>query len=137
MSNQHTTTSSTQEEGYNGGTASSGKSHSTPIDPAPERDLESEAASHLLTKQEKSLCIQLDLKPTQYLTQKTLLLQVSDDRDRPRYCNLKHVSLHMSIFPLVSQEYLNGNRRSSIVPQSEPESRILHYLVTNGWIAAN
>ncbi|EZA47770.1 transcriptional adapter 2B isoform X2 [Ooceraea biroi] len=74
-----------------------------------ERDIELEAASHLLTKQEKSLCIQLDLKPTQYLTQKTLLLQ----------------------------EYLNGNRRSNIVPQSEPESKILHYLVTNGWIAAN
>ncbi|XP_020282647.1 transcriptional adapter 2B isoform X1 [Pseudomyrmex gracilis] len=74
-----------------------------------ERDIELEAASHLLTKQEKSLCIQLDLKPTQYLTQKTLLLQ----------------------------EYLNGNRRSSIIPQSEPESRILHYLVANGWIAAN
>ncbi|KAG5312673.1 TAD2B protein, partial [Acromyrmex insinuator] len=74
-----------------------------------ERDIELEAASHLLTKQEKSLCIQLDLKPTQYLTQKTLLLQ----------------------------EYLTGNRRLSIVPQSEPESKILHYLVTNGWITAN
>lgn len=45
-----------------------------------ERDIELEAASHLLTKQEKSLCIQLDLKPTQYLTQKTLLLQVRGDR---------------------------------------------------------
>jgi len=44
-----------------------------------ERDIELEAASHLLTKQEKSLCIQLDLKPTQYLTQKTLLLQVSNE----------------------------------------------------------
>lgn len=41
------------------------------------RDIEIEAAAHLLTKQEKSLCLQLDLKPTQYLTQKTLLLQVS------------------------------------------------------------
>ncbi|XP_015586283.1 transcriptional adapter 2B isoform X2 [Cephus cinctus] len=74
-----------------------------------ERDIEMEAAVHLLTKQEKSLCLQLDLKPTQYLTQKTLLLQ----------------------------EYLNGNRRSGVVPQSEPESKILHYLVSNGWIAAN
>ena len=74
-----------------------------------ERDIEMEAAAHLLTKQEKSLCLQLDLKPTQYLTQKTLLLQ----------------------------EYLNGNRRSGVVPQSEPESKILHYLVANGWIAAN
>ncbi|XP_015123502.1 transcriptional adapter 2B isoform X1 [Diachasma alloeum] len=73
------------------------------------RDIEVEAAAHLLTKQEKSLCVQLDLKPTQYLTQKTLLLQ----------------------------EYLNGNRKSTIIPQSEPENRILHYLVTNGWIAAN
>ncbi|XP_011153545.1 transcriptional adapter 2B [Harpegnathos saltator] len=111
-SNQHSTSSSssTQEKGYNNGaTASSGKSYPTSTDSSQERDIESEAASHLLTKQEKSLCIQLDLKPTQYLTQKTLLLQ----------------------------EYLNGNRRSSIVPQSEPESRILHYLVTNGWIAAN
>lgn len=41
-----------------------------------ERDVEAEAASHLLTKQEKTLCLQLDLKPTQYLTQKTILLQV-------------------------------------------------------------
>lgn len=38
---------------------------------------------------------------------------------------------------LTLQEYLNGNRKSSIVPQSEPESKILHYLMTNGWIAAN
>lgn len=74
-----------------------------------ERDVEAEAASHLLTKQEKTLCLQLDLKPTQYLTQKTILLQ----------------------------EYLTGNRKSNIVPQSEPESKILHYLVANGWIAAN
>ncbi|OXU24725.1 hypothetical protein TSAR_012124 [Trichomalopsis sarcophagae] len=73
------------------------------------RDIEVEAAAHLLTKQEKSLCLQLDLKPTQYLTQKALLLQ----------------------------EYLNGNKKSSIVPQSEPESKILNYLVSNGWIAAN
>ncbi|XP_011307925.1 transcriptional adapter 2B isoform X2 [Fopius arisanus] len=73
------------------------------------RDIEVEAAAHLLTNQEKSLCLQLDLKPTQYLTQKTLLLQ----------------------------EYLSGNRKSTIIPQSEPENRILHYLVTNGWIAAN
>ncbi|XP_024880199.1 transcriptional adapter 2B isoform X1 [Temnothorax curvispinosus] len=98
-SNQSTSSpSSSQEKGYSGGSTS-----------IPERDIELEAASHLLTKQEKSLCIQLDLKPTQYLTQKTLLLQ----------------------------EYLNGNRRSSIVPQSEPESKILHYLVANGWITAN
>ena len=41
-----------------------------------ERDIDVEAAAHLLTKQEKTLCIQLDLKPTQYLTQKALLLQV-------------------------------------------------------------
>jgi len=37
----------------------------------------------------------------------------------------------------MSQEYLTGNRRLNIVPQSEPESKILHYLVTNGWIIAN
>ncbi|XP_046740566.1 transcriptional adapter 2B isoform X1 [Diprion similis] len=73
------------------------------------RDVEMEAAAQLLTKQEKTLCLQLDMKPTQYLTQKTLLLQ----------------------------EYLNGNRRSGVAPQSEPESKILHYLVSNGWIAAN
>nr|XP_012231513.1 PREDICTED: transcriptional adapter 2B isoform X1 [Linepithema humile]XP_012231514.1 PREDICTED: transcriptional adapter 2B isoform X1 [Linepithema humile] len=90
--------SSSQEKGYGGGATST-----------QERDIELEAASHLLTKQEKSLCIQLDLKPTQYLTQKALLLQ----------------------------EYLNGNKKSSVIPQSEPESKILHYLVTNGWIAAN
>ncbi|XP_014215648.1 transcriptional adapter 2B-like isoform X2 [Copidosoma floridanum] len=73
------------------------------------RDVDAEAAAHLLTKQEKSLCLQLDLKPTQYLTQKALLLQ----------------------------EYLNGNKKSNITPQSEPESKILHYLVSNGWIIAN
>lgn len=70
-----TSTSSMQEKGCS--TASSAKSYSTPAD-SQERDIELEAASHLLTKQEKSLCIQLDLKPTQYLTQKALLLQVSN-----------------------------------------------------------
>jgi len=78
-SNQSTSSpSSLQEKGY-GGTTS-----------IQERDIELEAASHLLTKQEKSLCIQLDLKPTQYLTQKTLLLQVSDvyvDMMIFLYCN--------------------------------------------------
>lgn len=67
-SNQSTSSpSSSQEKGYSGSSTS-----------IPDRDIELEAASHLLTKQEKSLCIQLDLKPTQYLTQKTLLLQVSN-----------------------------------------------------------
>ncbi|XP_012153656.1 transcriptional adapter 2B isoform X2 [Megachile rotundata] len=106
-SSQYTTSSSSiAEKNYTATT--SGKSCST-IGNSEERDIEMEAAAHLLTKQEKSLCLQLDLKPTQYLTQKTLLLQ----------------------------EYLNGNRRSGVVPQSEPESKILHYLVANGWIAAN
>lgn len=41
------------------------------------RDVETEASAHLLSPQEKLLCLQLDLKPTQYITQKTLLLQVS------------------------------------------------------------
>ncbi|XP_076637946.1 transcriptional adapter 2B isoform X3 [Colletes latitarsis] len=106
-SSQHSTSSSsTVEKNYTATT--SGKSCSASGD-LEERDIELETAAHLLTKQEKSLCLQLDLKPTQYLTQKTLLLQ----------------------------EYLNGNRRSGVVPQSEPERKILHYLVTNGWIAAN
>ncbi|XP_043522935.1 transcriptional adapter 2B isoform X3 [Frieseomelitta varia] len=104
---QHSTSSSSAAD-KNYITTTSGKSCATTGD-SEERDIEMEAAAHLLTKQEKSLCLQLDLKPTQYLTQKTLLLQ----------------------------EYLNGNRRSSVVPQSEPESKILHYLVANGWIAAN
>ncbi|KAF3422385.1 hypothetical protein E2986_07872 [Frieseomelitta varia] len=106
-SSQHSTSSSSAAD-KNYITTTSGKSCATTGD-SEERDIEMEAAAHLLTKQEKSLCLQLDLKPTQYLTQKTLLLQ----------------------------EYLNGNRRSSVVPQSEPESKILHYLVANGWIAAN
>ncbi|KAK0182525.1 hypothetical protein PV327_000658 [Microctonus hyperodae] len=72
------------------------------------RNMDLEAAAHLLTQQEKSLCLQLNLKPTQYLTQKTLLLQ----------------------------EYLNGSRKPSVIPQSEPENKILHYLVTHGWITA-
>lgn len=42
-----------------------------------ERNIELEAASHLLTPQEKSLCIQLDLEPTAYLTQKTMVIDVS------------------------------------------------------------
>ncbi|XP_026668311.1 transcriptional adapter 2B isoform X1 [Ceratina calcarata] len=106
-SSQHSTSSSSTAEKCH--TAiTSGKSCTTTGD-LEERNIEMEAAAHLLTKQEKSLCVQLDLKPTQYLTQKTLLLQ----------------------------EYLNGNRRSGVVPQSEPESKILHYLVANGWIAAN
>ncbi|KAK9310035.1 hypothetical protein QLX08_000510 [Tetragonisca angustula] len=105
-SSQHSTSSSSAaEKNY---ITTSGKSCATTGN-SEERDIEMEAAAHLLTKQEKSLCLQLDLKPTQYLTQKTLLLQ----------------------------EYLNGNRRSGVVPQSEPESKILHYLVANGWIAAN
>lgn len=74
-SNQHTTSSSSiAEKNYTATT--SGKSCST-MGHSEERDIEMEAAAHLLTKQEKSLCLQLDLKPTQYLTQKTLLLQVS------------------------------------------------------------
>lgn len=71
-SNQHSTNfNSTQEKNYSGATTGSTSANSQ------ERDIEIEAACYLLTKQEKSLCIQLDLKPTQYLTQKTLLLQVS------------------------------------------------------------
>lgn len=74
-SSQHSTSSSsTAEKNYI--TTTSGKSCATTGD-SEERDIEMEAAAHLLTKQEKSLCLQLDLKPTQYLTQKTLLLQVS------------------------------------------------------------
>ncbi|XP_029676462.1 transcriptional adapter 2B isoform X1 [Formica exsecta] len=74
-----------------------------------ERNIELEAASHLLTQQEKSLCIQLDLEPTAYLTQKTMVIDA----------------------------YLEGNRRLNVLTQSERQSKILHYLVTNGLIAAN
>jgi len=71
-SNQSTSNpSSSQEKGISGGSTS-----------ISERNIELEAASHLLKKQEKSLCIQLDLKPTQYLTQKALLLQVRSDEHR-------------------------------------------------------
>ncbi|XP_012268704.1 transcriptional adapter 2B isoform X2 [Athalia rosae] len=98
----------TLEKGSNSTVASIKVSSMGFTDPK-KKDIEMEAAAQLLTKQEKTLCLQLDMKPTQYLTQKTLLLQ----------------------------EYLNGNRRSGIAPQSEPESKILHYLVSNGWIAAN
>ncbi|XP_076233973.1 transcriptional adapter 2B isoform X1 [Calliopsis andreniformis] len=106
-SSQQPTSSSSVEKNH--AATSSGKSCTTAGGDSEERNIEMEAAAHLLTKQEKSLCLQLDLKPTQYLTQKTLLLQ----------------------------EYLNGNRRTGVIPQSEPESKILHYLVANGWIAAN
>ncbi|XP_017793778.1 PREDICTED: transcriptional adapter 2B [Habropoda laboriosa] len=106
-SSQHSTSSSSAIEKHY--TATTSRKSCSAMGDSEERDIEMEAAAHLLTKQEKSLCLQLDLKPTQYLTQKTLLLQ----------------------------EYLNGNRRSGVVPQSEPESKILHYLVANGWIAAN
>ncbi|XP_014608486.1 PREDICTED: transcriptional adapter 2B isoform X9 [Polistes canadensis] len=107
-SSQHSTSSnSTIEKNCNLGSSSSKiLSH---LGETGERDIELEASAHLLTKQEKLLCLQLDLKPMQYLTQKTLLLQ----------------------------EYLSGNKKSGIIPQSEPESKILHYLVANGWIAAN
>ncbi|XP_057338185.1 transcriptional adapter 2-beta isoform X1 [Microplitis mediator] len=74
-------------------------------------NIDLEAAAHLLTQQEKTLCLQLDLKPTQYLTQKALIIQ----------------------------EYLSsgsGGRRSNFMAHSEPENKILHYLVSNGWIAA-
>lgn len=74
-SSQHSTSSSSAAE-KNYIATTSGKSCTTAGD-SEERDIEMEAAAHLLTKQEKSLCLQLDLKPTQYLTQKTLLLQVS------------------------------------------------------------
>ncbi|XP_076749471.1 transcriptional adapter 2B isoform X4 [Xylocopa sonorina] len=87
-SSQHSTSSSSAAE-KNHTATTSGKTCTD----SGGRDIEMEAAAHLLTKQEKSLCLQLDLKPTQYLTQKTLLLQ----------------------------EYLNGNRKSGVVPQSEPE----------------
>lgn len=125
-SNQSTfSPSSSQEKGHNGGSTST-----------PDRNIELEAASHLLKKQEKSLCIQLDLKPTQYLTQKALLLQVRSDKYRFAFIVVT-VMYNLLILFLMLQEYLNGNRRSSIVPQSELESKILHYLVTSGWIAAN
>ena len=74
-----------------------------------ERNIELEAASHLLTPQEKSLCIQLDLEPTAYLTQKTMVIDA----------------------------YLENNRRLNVLTQSERQNKILHYLVTNGLIAAN
>ncbi|XP_015187188.1 PREDICTED: transcriptional adapter 2B isoform X2 [Polistes dominula] len=107
-SSQHSTSSnSTIEKNCN--LASSSSKILSHLGETGERDIEMEASAHLLTKQEKSLCLQLDLKPMQYLTQKTLLLQ----------------------------EYLSGNKKSGIIPQSEPESKILHYLVANGWIAAN
>jgi len=35
------------------------------------------------------------------------------------------------------QAYLEGNRRSNVLTQSERQNKILHYLVTNGLIAAN
>ncbi|KZC06680.1 Transcriptional adapter 2B, partial [Dufourea novaeangliae] len=74
-SSQHSTSSSSAVE-RNFTATTSGKSCSA-IRDLEERDIEMETAAHLLTKQEKSLCLQLDLKPTQYLTQKTVLLQVS------------------------------------------------------------
>lgn len=74
-SSQHSTSSSSAVE-KNHAATTPGKSATGGGDPE-EQDVEMEAAAHLLTKQEKSLCLQLDLKPTQYLTQKTLLLQVS------------------------------------------------------------
>ncbi|XP_047357636.1 transcriptional adapter 2B isoform X12 [Vespa velutina] len=107
-SSQHSTSSNSTVE-KNCFVASSSSKVLSHLGETGERDIEMEASAHLLTKQEKSLCLQLDLKPMQYLTQKTLLLQ----------------------------EYLSGNRKSGIIPQSEPESKILHYLVANGWIAAN
>lgn len=57
------------------------------------RDIEMETASHLLTKQEKSLCLQLDLKPSQYLAQKTLLLQVSRQSFSSIYLSLSLFNL--------------------------------------------
>lgn len=132
FSQHSTSSSSTQEKGP----ASSGKSHSTSSD-CQERNIELEAASHLLSKQEKILCIQLDLKPTQYLTQKALLLQVSaicEFRLQPFL--ILQIAMYLLLISIL-QEYLNGNRKTSIVPQSERESKILYYLVTNGWIAAN
>ncbi|XP_043271505.1 transcriptional adapter 2B [Venturia canescens] len=107
--NQHSTVHKNNNNNNNNNGATSSTRINATLGDVEKRDIDVEAASHLLSKQEKSLCLQLDLKPTQYLTQKTLLLQ----------------------------EYLNGNKKASIVPQSEPEIRILHYLVANGLITAN
>ncbi|XP_035743084.1 transcriptional adapter 2B-like isoform X9 [Vespa mandarinia] len=95
-SSQHSTSSNSTVE-KNCFVASSSSKALSHLGETGERDIEMEASAHLLTKQEKSLCLQLDLKPMQYLTQKTLLLQ----------------------------EYLSGNRKSGIIPQSEPESELV------------
>lgn len=73
--NQSTTSSSSAEKSTNNNnnnnTSTCGRTATHN-----QRDIEAEAAAHLLTVQEKTLCLQLDMKPTQYLTQKSLLLQV-------------------------------------------------------------
>ena len=132
--NQHSTNSNSAFERGNNSWAS-GKSSGNQGE-SETRDIEGEAAAHLLTKQEKLLCLQLDLKPTQYLTQKALLLQVIIYTSFLNYIHLSIIAKKFLLMFLL-QEYLNGNKRSNIVPQSEPESKILHYLVANGWIAAN
>ncbi|XP_035743087.1 transcriptional adapter 2B-like isoform X12 [Vespa mandarinia] len=73
-SSQHSTSSNSTVE-KNCFVASSSSKALSHLGETGERDIEMEASAHLLTKQEKSLCLQLDLKPMQYLTQKTLLLQ--------------------------------------------------------------
>jgi hypothetical protein len=92
VSNQHSTNSnSIFERGNNSWTSGKllGNQGETDI-----RDIEAEAAAHLLTKQEKLLCLQLDLKPTQYLTQKALLLQV-----------LTFIVLLFILFSFIKQQY--------------------------------
>lgn len=74
-SNQFSVNSISAFEKGNNNSWSSGKSSGSQGE-TELRDLDGEAAAHLLTKQEKLLCLQLDLKPTQYITQKALILQV-------------------------------------------------------------
>ncbi|XP_049784446.1 transcriptional adapter 2B-like isoform X1 [Schistocerca gregaria] len=66
---------------------------------------------HLLTPHEVKLCTSLNMKPSQYLTWKTLLLREHGRKGAKK------------------EDFLSSEN-------SGPETQILHYLVNSGWITA-
>ncbi|XP_047357632.1 transcriptional adapter 2B isoform X9 [Vespa velutina] len=115
-SSQHSTSSNSTVE-KNCFVASSSSKVLSHLGETGERDIEMEASAHLLTKQEKSLCLQLDLKPMQYLTQKTLLLQ----KKLYRYRNISVVIENQGLY--LSRNQRKG-RKSDRKKEREGEGRI-------------
>ncbi|KAK7789179.1 hypothetical protein R5R35_006799 [Gryllus longicercus] len=91
---------------------SSGEGVEAAGEPNPPTDISTLQGYHLLSAHEIKLCSSLNLKPSQYMTLKMVLLR----------------------------DYVNkGPKKEDVVltPTAGPEKYILHYLVSSGWITAS